>query len=331
MIAHASRAAWLAWRADPAAHRIGASEVAAVLGLSPWVQPWEIWAQRHAPHLAPVHRGAELEDGQRWEPRALAVYAQEHLQPMPGCEPLGLTRPALYGEASYVHPSIPWLHATPDALVCATRVEMWGSFADPGQVRGVVEVKTDRTPDAGEAWPLDGTEIGDVDPTTDAAAWPMPVAYWLQAQTQIACTGAGWCDLYVWLPSHAAMPESRRIRVWPHAGFGGVLEQVAAWRERHLVGGEPPPVLDRDDAGRLALIRWRYPAPGVERRATGEERRLLRRIADRRRRIARDERAVLTSRVELAALMGDARRVWDPDLGAATRTRKGITVTTKET
>ena len=307
MIAHASRAAWLAWRADPTAHRIGASEVAAVLGLSPWVQPWEIWAQRHAPHLAPVHRGAELEDGQRWEPRALAVYELEHLPLVPFGERLAIARPNPDGDASYTHPAHPWLHCTPDALVCAVRHEAWGSTADHAQVRGLVEVKTDRTLGAREAWPPDGTEIGDVDPTTDAAVWPVPVAYWLQAQTQIACTGAGWCDLYVWLPSHAAMPESRRIRVWPHVGFAGVLEQVAAWRERHLIGGEPPPVLDSDDAGRLALVRWRYPAPAVERDATADEAEAIGRLLELRERSREIEATAQRVAVELRERMADAR------------------------
>jgi len=307
VITHRDRAAWLDWRADPTAHRIGASEVAAVLGLSPWVQPWEIWARRCAPQVAPEHRGAELDDGTRWEPRALAVYAQEHLQPMPGRELLALTRPTPYGEASYVHPSIPWLHATPDALVCATRVEMWGPFADPSQIRGVVEVKTDRTPDAPEAWPPDGAEIGDVDTSTPVADWPVPVAYWLQAQTQIACTGAGWVDLYVWFPHYAAMPEARRIRIFPHPRFGGVLEEVAAWRERHLIGGEPPPVTPDDDAGRLALVRWRYPAPAVEREASEVEAEAIGRLVQLRERARETDAAMKRAAVELREMMADAR------------------------
>ena len=290
MITHRDRAAWLDWRADPTAHRIGASEVAAVLGLSPWVQPWEIWARRCAPQVAPEHRGAELDDGTRWEPRALAVYRAEHV---PHWHTLDVG-----GTASHLHPGIPWLHATPDAMVYST--------ADRLGV-GVVEVKTDRTPDAGEAWPPDGTEIGDVDTSTPVADWPVPVAYWLQAQTQIACTGAGWVDLYVWLPHYAAMPEARRIRVLPHPSFGGVLEEVAAWRERHLVGGEPPPVTPDDDAGRLALVRWRYPAPAVEREANEVEAEAIGRLVQLRERAREIEAATKRAAVELREMMADAR------------------------
>ena len=322
MITHRDRAAWLDWRADPTAHRIGASEVAAVLGLSPWVQPWEIWARRHAPHLAPEHRGAELEDGQRWEPRALVLYGLEHLQPHQARELLALTRAApLGGEASYVHPSVPWLHATPDALVCATRVDAGGYVADLHQIRGLVEVKTDRTPDAGEAWPPDGTEIGDVDTSTPVADWPVPVAYWLQAQTQIACTGAGWVDLYVWFPHFAAMPEARRIRVLPHPSFSGVLEEVAAWRERHLIGGEPPPVTPDDDAGRLALVRWRYPAPAVERDASEVEVEAIGRLLQLRERARETEVATKRAAVELREMMADARVLRAP--GAVATISKG--------
>ena len=330
-IQHADRAAWLAWRRDPEAHRIGASEVAIVLGLSPWRQPWELWAERCAPHLVTQQRGAELDDGQRWEPRALAVYAQEHVQPLLSREPMALTRSAPPGgEASYVHPSLPWLHATPDALVCATRAEVWGLLPNLDQIRGLVEIKTDRTIGADAAWPADGTEIGDVDSSTPAADWPVPIAYWLQAQAQIVCAGAAWVDLYVWLPRHSGMPEARRVRVLPHPGFSGVLDVVEAWRARHLVGGEPPPVLDEDDAGRMALVRWRYPEPRGSRPATDEERRLLRRIAARRRRVRDDERAIAVARVALAESMGGTGRIFCPDYGSASRGKRGITVITKE-
>ena len=316
ILSHPDRAAWLDWRADPTAHRIGASEVAAVLGLSPWVQPWEVWARRCAPQVAPEHRGAELDDGTRWEPRALAVYEREHA--------VGWHMYVPRKPESYTHPAYPWLHATPDGLVCA-------GWDDDLPIVGVVEVKTDRTPDAGEAWPPDGTEIGDVDTSTPVADWPVPVAYWLQAQTQIACTGAGWVDLYVWFPHFAAMPEARRIRVLPHPSFGGVLDEVAAWRERHRVGGEPPPVTPDDDAGRLALVRWRYPSPPGSRPATDEERRLLRRISARRKRAKEDARAIAVARVTLAELMGDTGRIFCPDYGSASKGKRGITVTTKET
>jgi len=194
-----------------------------------------------------------------------------------------------------------WLHATPDGAIW--EIEPNGREA----IVGGAEVKTDRTPDAGEAWPPDGTEIGDVDTSTSVADWPVPVAYWLQAQTQIVCTRARWVDLYVWFPHFAAMPEARRIRVLPHPSFGGVLEEVAAWRERHLVGGEPPPVTPDDDAGRLALVRWRYPAPAVEREASEVEAEAIGRLVQLRERAKEIEAAAKRAAVELREMMMDAR------------------------
>lgn len=41
-----SRGDWLAARTGKSQHRIGASEVAAILGVSPWAGPWDIWTQR---------------------------------------------------------------------------------------------------------------------------------------------------------------------------------------------------------------------------------------------------------------------------------------------
>lgn len=313
MITHRDRVAWLDWRADPAAHRVGASEVAIVLGLSPWREPWQLWAERCAPHLVSAERGAELEDGQAWEPRALQIYAAEHLGPI--SDGLWLTTEP---HTSHPHPirSCSWLHATPDGHV-------WGWQTNGREaVVGLVEVKTDRTPGADLAWPADGSEVRPADIHADlpVEAYPVPAHYWLQAQAQLACTGALWCDLYVWLPRFAGMPESRRVRIWPHPGFGGVIEQVARWRDRHLIGGEPPPVRDEDDAGRLALVRWRYPEPDVERDATPEEVNLMGEIIARREREQELERERKRLSVQLRESMREARVVRAP--GAKTTISK---------
>lgn len=44
------RAEWLEWRRNG----IGATDVAGILGVSPWASPWSVWADKCAPTLPAV-------------------------------------------------------------------------------------------------------------------------------------------------------------------------------------------------------------------------------------------------------------------------------------
>lgn len=56
----ADRATWLAWRRS----HIGASDVAAVLGISPWASPWSLWAEKCS--LVPEQEANEVMTAGRW-------------------------------------------------------------------------------------------------------------------------------------------------------------------------------------------------------------------------------------------------------------------------
>lgn len=99
-----------AWEADRRNY-IGASDAAAVLGLSPWATPIDVWLQKTGrgapkPQTIATRRGAALEDliGQLWSERA------------------GL--PIWKWKAGTVpHPDLPHVAATPDFLVWHGLVE----------------------------------------------------------------------------------------------------------------------------------------------------------------------------------------------------------------
>jgi putative phage-type endonuclease len=99
--AEADREAWLASRKDA----IGASEVAAILGISPWATPWEVWADKLG-KLDPWAGNAQTRAGQRFESAVLDAAEDE----------LG----KLLRNVRLIADGVP-LAATCDAIVAETR------------------------------------------------------------------------------------------------------------------------------------------------------------------------------------------------------------------
>jgi len=63
-----ARAGWLAWRREG----IGASDVAAILGISPWASPWSVWADKLG--LLPEQAEDEYMAAGRWLERAIGPW-----------------------------------------------------------------------------------------------------------------------------------------------------------------------------------------------------------------------------------------------------------------
>lgn len=94
------REAWLAWRRGG----IGASDVAAILGISPFASPWSVWADKCG--LLPPEPENEYMAAGRWLEAAIGPWFAHET---------GLT---VAGEQSWCsHPEIPWARATPDGFV----------------------------------------------------------------------------------------------------------------------------------------------------------------------------------------------------------------------
>lgn len=143
------------------ANGIGASDAAGVLGLDPRNPPIKIW--RRLRGLPPLEedRDAALEEASFWghvlEPVIRGVYVQRTKQQViiPG--------------HSIMHPSIRWLHATPDGYVIDNL--SWSTV-------GVVQIKNQSAWRAHE-W---GPDL-------------CPRSYRIQVETEMAVTRALWADL----------------------------------------------------------------------------------------------------------------------------------------
>lgn len=291
------RAAWLAYRAEPGAYRIGASAVGACLGMSPYMTPTDVWQQHQPGYIQPEPSPAML-DGIAWEPIALSLYAARLGQPI-------INEP----HTIHQHPEAPWLGATLDGWMDADTI---------------CEVKTDRRHGAAEAWPADGTEVRDVD-LADADACPVPPHYWLQVQAQLACSGAQVCHLVVCLPRYGLiMPEMRAIIVH-RQDFTPILNALRAWRDDYLLGGErPDPVTP---AEREQLARWRYPERATKREATADEARSIAELLDMRDQRDAADAAFADLRSQVVLGMGDAAEIVAANVGKLAVTKRGVTVT----
>jgi len=252
-----TRADWLASRAAPDV--IGASEAAMALGVSPYGTAWSLWESKR-PERQPK-RGPQLARGHRWEPAVVAEYADESgyttLTPAEACgRPLGSI-------IVLAHPEAPWLRESPDAFA-----------VDPhtGEL-GHVEAKTamrahEWAPEQGvviERWEDSHTEL-------------VPAHYAIQGYVQLAVTRLPWVDLCALVP-HRGWLGVRWVRLMSDVDTqGAIVETLSAWRERHLVAGDPPPV-DGSAACNRYLAR-RFPAGKrkPERIATDDELDLMRRL-----------------------------------------------------
>jgi len=222
-----TRALWLAERRKS----LGASDVAQVLGVSPYGGPWNVWASKvlgfDAAENIPMRVGTYLEPlvaelvQERW---GEAAVLEEVATGVTGAEKpiaLGILRP----------PGDEWAHASPDRLVLR-----------PGHdLPWVLQIKTSGT---GEGWGPDGAE---------ATADTVPPQYLIQVLWEMWVvtehfghnlkSWTGCEDPVGWL---AVLISNRDLRIypvrWDAERMAGIIATCKAWWERHIVGGEAPPI-----------------------------------------------------------------------------------------
>ena len=200
---------------------IGSSDVAAILGLSPWASPWDAWCRLTG--LVPRYSEAATAAQARghWMERALGEHyaAEAGIAIWPG--------PAI-GEPPLPGPEA-WMHDRPDFLA----------------LDRAIEIKTTRRFDA--AW--GDPELGQA-----------PAYYLAQCVWHAVCTGLERVDLV----AYATIDEAQRVYVLAPTARqrDRLVARVAAWRERHLVGGEPPPI--DGSAGCAKALAIQYATPRAE-------------------------------------------------------------------
>lgn len=162
---------WHALRAEG----IGASEVAAVLGLSPWQSRFNLWHVKAGNITETFSGNAETSWGNRLEPVVLDAYADSRGcgELATGVDPFAWEQPAdagfVYQPGTYRHALREWQRCNPDAL------------ASDGTSWRLVEIKTARYPDG---WGADGSD-------------EIPPHYRAQVVYAMDCLGLDVCDVAV--------------------------------------------------------------------------------------------------------------------------------------
>ncbi len=228
------RAAWLAERRTG----IGGSDIAALLGLSPYKTQVELWLDKtgRAPDIEPdadqverMHWGNVLEDVIARHAAALRGVKIQRINTV------------------LRHPAYPAALANIDrAIVTEGSRARWDDSA--GRVLGadrVLEVKT------AHALAQQSADWGE--PGTDE----VPQHYWLQCQWYLAITGLPFADLAVLFGGQKfceyTIPADKGLQ-------DDLLAQAQGWWQRHVVEDMPPDPTTEADARAL----WRAHKAGAE-------------------------------------------------------------------
>lgn len=280
------------WR-EARRSRIGGSDIAAIMGLSPWCSPWQLWHRKRGILDDATSSGLQ-EAGHYVELAAAPWYADHHL-------PEGTW---LRNTGTWVHQDRDWQLANPDRLI----------VDNPHSVRhpvGVLEIKF--TPNTSSEWGRDGTGSA-------------PAHYWAQVQWYMSVFGVEWADFAVLSTWGFRRFHVERDDEW----IGYALDEAERFLAMLALGVEPDD--SREPAGRrYALERLRHPDITEERvtiddldalQVIGQAAQLNAAAKD-----AAAEAKAFTDQAKaiLAPVMGDARTAVAPDgtTLATRRARKG--------
>lgn len=218
----------------PKVATIGSSDVAAILGLSPWSSPWSAWTRLVG--LVPRYSSTDTaaQSRGRWmEPALAARYAQDRdVEVWPGPQ---------IGQEPLIGPE-PWMHARPDYFARSTKAGAW-----------LLEVKTTRTYDG---WGPDGSDKA-------------PTYYLVQCVWEAVVCSSELVDLV----SYATIDEEQRIYpVRPSDRLRrSIVNRVRDWREAYVLTGEPPPIDSTDGCTAGLLARFPVAVAKMWREATRED------------------------------------------------------------
>jgi putative phage-type endonuclease len=214
-----TEAAWLAARR----RGLGASEAAAIVGLSPFLSPMDVWAAKVG--LAePTAERERMRWGKRLQRPIAEGYAEETGRTVVDPGPYTLLRSTTY----------PWLCASPDAFVIASGA--------PGHGPGMLEIKNV------SAWQRDEW---DEEP---------PLGYQVQLQMQMLVSGFTWGSLAALLGGHelryrdlAASPRVQSM----------ILDALECFWRQYVQAEVPPPVDGSERTTEMLRRLYPRPQAGV--------------------------------------------------------------------
>lgn len=247
-------------------HYYGASDVACILGLpGAFHTAYELWAQKTgAVPREDISDSPDIRRGNKLEAGILDLMATDlGAAYVPGPP---VTEPAIVNRDVS-----PYAGCHPDGFVLV-----------PGEDLAGAEVKAPRK---GAGWGEEGDEV--------------PPHYWTQCQVCMALTG-----LRRWYLGALLYGE---VRVFP-LDYNEELARAAlrdcdAWWERHVIGGEEPPI----DSSKAASAVYTKRIRGEVRQATDAEVDIIRTYAELGREIKHLEAAREARKAELMALANGAR------------------------
>lgn len=204
LLDYGTREAWLAARNTG----VGASESAALFGLSPWDTPFTLWAKKTG-RVEPDEMGGEwIEWGNLLEEPIAKRYAQKTGRTVWQGGPFCVAQ----------HPAIPFMRATPDRYVIAGDPPRFPDFAPSGG--GLLQIKNTNA-FKGHDW-----DTG------------VPDYIEIQVQHEMACTGREWASVAVLIGGS----EFRSFDVARNENFIEELEEQVRTFWGHVERNEPPPL-----------------------------------------------------------------------------------------
>jgi putative phage-type endonuclease len=254
--------------------RCGGSDVGAILGVSPWRSPFDVWAEKTGrsdrgsePETAPQRRGRLLEGAvAQW-------YAEDLIVTVTQTDQQTVTGPE------------PWMLASPDRMVDFWPEGRWG-----------LECKTSK---GSEGWGESGSIAAGM-----LAGEIMPPTYALQVLWYMEVTGLPRWDVAVLFMQS---DEFRRFTVLRSESDGKALvDKVRAWWQAHVVADQPPEI-DGSDAAQAWLLS-QFPREIRPVRQAGEdEEELLRRLAEVKAEImhAEGQKTILEAKIKEAIADGE--------------------------
>ncbi len=197
---------------------IGSSSIGALLGLSPWASPWDVWSRMHG--LTKSKGTFSTARGHILEPAIGAHYAK-----MNG---VSIEKGPEYEEDPIIGPE-PWMHARHDFTVTA-----------PGPAKWLLEVKSTRKFD--HKWGKSGSSN-------------VPPYYMAQCIWQMAVLDVDRCDLAAFA---TISDEYRCYRINRNKELEDKIVGLARdWYKKHIEGGAPPEIDGSDGCGQSLAIIFR--------------------------------------------------------------------------
>jgi putative phage-type endonuclease len=200
---------------------ITATEIAAVVGLSPWMSRFTLWHKKSGLNVAPFEMTSAVEWGTRLEDAVAGKWEDEH--------PGQLAASA----GTWRNRERDWQRATPDRLIYPQPAN---EFEIPDQATGLLEVKTSPF---GDDWGPDGADDG------------VPVWYRCQVMWQMDALGLRRTDFAVLISGH----DYREYVVEYDEGEAKILRDAAVQFLDEVRNGVRPPIDGADDTYRTIRVQ----------------------------------------------------------------------------